>query len=158
MFLSFYLAQKLCFWTGIIFIRVYVSVCVCLSVCVSICISIISKSSWPILMKLGRMMYNDKRQFPFKDEINRSGRTQTSPIFLFIGLSLYNSGNCWPISMRFFPLDCIKQRKLHGRFFYIKNKKGGIFREKRTFCCADVIEVIKNISLRCKKQRTGSLS
>ena len=31
-FFSFYLAQKLCFWTGIIFIRVYVSVCV--SVCV----------------------------------------------------------------------------------------------------------------------------
>ena len=30
---SYYLAQKLCFWTGIIFIGVYVSVCVCLSVC-----------------------------------------------------------------------------------------------------------------------------
>ena len=27
-----YLAQKLCFWTGIIFIRVYVSVCLCVSV------------------------------------------------------------------------------------------------------------------------------
>ena len=27
-----YLAQKLCFWTGIIFTRVYVSVCVCVSV------------------------------------------------------------------------------------------------------------------------------
>ena len=31
-----YLAQKLCFWTGIIFIRVYVSVCVCLCVCKSV--------------------------------------------------------------------------------------------------------------------------
>ena len=29
-----YLAQKLCFWTGIIFIHVYVSVCVGLSVSV----------------------------------------------------------------------------------------------------------------------------
>ena len=27
--MHYYLAQKLCFWTGIIFIRVYVSVCVC---------------------------------------------------------------------------------------------------------------------------------
>ena len=27
-----YLAQTLCFWTGIIFIRVYVSVCVCVRV------------------------------------------------------------------------------------------------------------------------------
>ena len=33
-----------------------VCVCVCVCVCVSIFISIISKSSWPILMKLGRMM------------------------------------------------------------------------------------------------------
>ena len=31
-----YLAQKLCFWTGIIFIRVYVSVCLC--VCLSVCL------------------------------------------------------------------------------------------------------------------------
>ena len=29
----FYLAQKLCFWTGIIFISVYVSVCLCVCVC-----------------------------------------------------------------------------------------------------------------------------
>ena len=32
--LFYYLAQKLCFWTGIIFIGVYVSVCV--SVCLSV--------------------------------------------------------------------------------------------------------------------------
>ena len=32
--LYFYLAQKLCFWTGIIFISVYVSVCLCVCVCV----------------------------------------------------------------------------------------------------------------------------
>ena len=31
---SYYLTQKLCFWTGIIFIGVYVSVCV--SVCLSV--------------------------------------------------------------------------------------------------------------------------
>ena len=31
-----YLAQKLCFQTGIIFIRVYVSVCVCVSVCLCV--------------------------------------------------------------------------------------------------------------------------
>ena len=31
-------------------------------------------------MKLGRMMNNDKRQSPFEDGINRSGRTQTSSI------------------------------------------------------------------------------
>ena len=30
-YIPFYLAQKLCFWTGIIFIRVYVSVCLCVS-------------------------------------------------------------------------------------------------------------------------------
>ena len=30
------MAQKLCFWTGIIFIRVYVSVCECVSVSVFI--------------------------------------------------------------------------------------------------------------------------
>ena len=35
-FVSYYLAQNLWFWTGIIFIRVYVSVCVCLYVCESV--------------------------------------------------------------------------------------------------------------------------
>ena len=30
-----YLAQKLCFWTGIIFIGVYVSVCVSVCLCVA---------------------------------------------------------------------------------------------------------------------------
>ena len=53
---------------------------VCLCVCVWVCWSIISKSSWPILMKLGRMVYNDKIQVPFEDEMNRCGRTHTSPI------------------------------------------------------------------------------
>ena len=32
---NYYLAQKLCFWRGIIFIGVYLSVCLC--VCVSVC-------------------------------------------------------------------------------------------------------------------------
>ena len=31
-----YLAHKLCFWTDIIFIRVYVSVCVCVPVCLCV--------------------------------------------------------------------------------------------------------------------------
>ena len=38
-FQPFYLAQKLCFWTGIIFIGVYVSVCVSVCVCVSVSLS-----------------------------------------------------------------------------------------------------------------------
>ena len=40
-FRDFYLAQKLCFWTGIIFIGVYVAVC--LSVCVCVCVSVTSR-------------------------------------------------------------------------------------------------------------------
>ena len=35
-YIPFYLAQKLCFWTGIIFTRVDVSVCVCRCVCPSL--------------------------------------------------------------------------------------------------------------------------
>ena len=54
------------------------SACMCLCVCLSVFISIISKSSWPILMKLGRMIYNDKRQVPFKDELNRFIRTEVT--------------------------------------------------------------------------------
>ena len=34
----YYLAQKLCFWTGIIFIGVYVSVCVSVCLCVCLCV------------------------------------------------------------------------------------------------------------------------
>ena len=56
-------------------------VCVCVSVCVWVCWSIISKSSWPILMKLGRMMYNENISVPFKDEINWFGRTHTLAIW-----------------------------------------------------------------------------
>ena len=77
----YYLAQNLWFWTGIIFIRVYVSVCV--SVCLWVCSQIISKSSWPILMKLGRIVYNDKRQVPFEDELNRPIRTKVRDHFSF---------------------------------------------------------------------------
>ena len=78
---DYYLAQKLCFWRGIIFIGVYLSVCVCvcLSVCLCVCGTDNSKSSWPILMKLGRMVYNDKSSVPFADEIDHVDRTQTSP-------------------------------------------------------------------------------
>ena len=56
-------------------------VCVCLCVCVWVCWSIISKSSWPILMKLGRMMYKENISVPFKDEINWFGRTHTLAIW-----------------------------------------------------------------------------
>ena len=41
----FYLAQKLCFWTGIIFIGVYVSVCVCVCLSVSLYIDYLKKLS-----------------------------------------------------------------------------------------------------------------
>ena len=54
----------------------YVSVCVSVCVCVSVFISIISKSSYLIWMKFGRMMYNDKRQVPFEDELTRLIRTE----------------------------------------------------------------------------------
>ena len=40
---DYYLAQKLCFWTGIIFIRVYVSVCLCVCVCVNFYIDYLKK-------------------------------------------------------------------------------------------------------------------
>ena len=53
-------------------------VCVCLCVCLWVFISIISKSYWPILMTLGRMMYNDERQVPFEDELNRFIRTEVT--------------------------------------------------------------------------------
>ena len=70
-YLCYYLAKK--FWTGIIS-----SVCMCLCVCLCVFIRFISKSSWPILMKLGRMMYNDKVQVPFEDELNRFIRTEVT--------------------------------------------------------------------------------
>ena len=52
-----------------------------LCACLLVCWSIISKSSWPILMKLGRMMYNENISVPFKDEINWFGRTHTLAIW-----------------------------------------------------------------------------
>ena len=55
------------------------SACICVSVYLCVWLAINSKSSWPILMKFGRMMYYDKRQVPFEDEINRVDRTQTLP-------------------------------------------------------------------------------
>ena len=47
-----YLSQKLCFWTGIIFISVYVSVCV--SVCLSVCVHLPRLSQ----KVLGRFWWN----------------------------------------------------------------------------------------------------
>ena len=40
--------------------------------------SIISKSSQPILMKLGRMINDDKRQVPLEDELNRFITTEVT--------------------------------------------------------------------------------
>ena len=65
-----------------VFVQIlFSSACMCLSVCVWVFTSIISKSYWPILIKLGRMTYNDRIQVPFEDGMNRSGRTHTSPIW-----------------------------------------------------------------------------
>ena len=63
----------------------YVSACVsvCVSVCLSVFISIISKSNAPILMKLGRMIHNDKRQVPFEDGMNRFIRPEVMDHFIF---------------------------------------------------------------------------
>ena len=69
-----YLVQKLCFWTGIIFISVIMSVYLCVYVWVFT--SILSISSWPILIKLGKMIFNDKRHVPFEDELYWLIRTE----------------------------------------------------------------------------------
>ena len=55
-----------------------VCVCPCVCVCDWVFISINSKSSWPILMKLSRMIDNDKRQVPLEDEPNRVIRTEVT--------------------------------------------------------------------------------
>ena len=62
------------------FLMFPLTVCVCLSVCLSVCIQFISKSYWPIMMKLGRMMNSDNISVPFEDEINRLSRTHTAAI------------------------------------------------------------------------------
>ena len=64
--------------------RVCVCLCVCLSVFVCTFTSIISKSSWSILMKLGRMIYNDKRQVPFEDELNWPIKTEVRDHLSFL--------------------------------------------------------------------------
>ena len=86
-----YLVQKLCFRTGIIFIRVNESMCVYMSVCKSF--PQLSQSSWPILMQFGMMIYNNKRQIPFEDEKNRFGGMHTSPIRKFKITISYKSQN-----------------------------------------------------------------
>ena len=63
------------------------SACMCLSVCVSVCLCvcspIISKSYQRILMKFGRMVYNDKISVPFEDEMNRFIRTEVIEKMVF---------------------------------------------------------------------------
>ena len=73
--------------------RVCVCLCVWVSVCLWVCISIISKSSGPILMKLGRMMYNNNISVPFKDEHNRFIRTEVTenPLFYFFLLRPFDN-------------------------------------------------------------------
>ena len=56
---SYYLAQQLCFWTGIIFI----GVCMCFCLCMCLCIDYL----------------NDKSSVPFGKEINRLVEEHTSP-------------------------------------------------------------------------------
>ena len=68
-----------CYVSACMCLFVYVWQCLC--VCRLVCWSIISKSSWPILMKLGRMMYNENISVPLKDEINWFGRTHTLAIW-----------------------------------------------------------------------------
>ena len=71
--------MQFCYVSACMCLFVYVWQCLC--VCRLVCWSIISKSSWPILMKLGRMMYNENISVPFKDEINWFGRTHTLAIW-----------------------------------------------------------------------------
>ena len=55
--------------------------CLCVSVSEWVSESVYrfsQKSSWPIWMTSGRMMYNNKIEVPFKNGINQSGRTHTS--------------------------------------------------------------------------------
>ena len=67
--------------------------CMCLCVCLWTVTSIISNSSWPILMKLGRMIYNDQRQVPFEDEHYRFIRTEVTknPTFYFFLLRPFDN-------------------------------------------------------------------
>ena len=51
----------------------YVSVCVCLNLYIDYL-----KKFLTDLMKLGRMMYNDKVQVSFEDELNRFIRTEVT--------------------------------------------------------------------------------
>ena len=63
------------------------SACMCPCVCVWVFISIILKSSSSISMKLRRMIYNDEKQVPFEDELNRFIRTEvTENPYLFFFL------------------------------------------------------------------------
>ena len=81
--------------------RVCACECVCVLVCVCLYIDYLKKFLTD-LMKLGRMIYNDKKQVPFEDELNRVIRTEvTEPVFilfLIASLSLYFSDVTSPCS------------------------------------------------------------
>ena len=76
-----YLAQSLILDRYYFHPRVFicVSACVCLSVCLEVLITIFSNRQ--VLMKLSRMIYYDKRQVPFKGELNRAIRTEVRDNF-----------------------------------------------------------------------------
>ena len=67
------------------FDRYYFHRRVCVRLCVCLCVygSIISKSYQRILMKFGRMVYNDKISVPFEDEMNRFIRTEVIEKMVF---------------------------------------------------------------------------
>ena len=93
-------AKSLLFWQPDIIITwpknffgrvLFSSACMCLYVC--LCVfgwvftSRFSKSSWPILMKLGWMIYSTNISFPFENETNRSIIPEVRDNFVFIILS-----------------------------------------------------------------------
>ena len=106
--------------------RVCVCLSVCLCVCVSVFISIISKSSWPILMKLGRMIYNDKRQVPFEDELNRFIRTEVTenPYLYFFWLFPFD--DFFRGYFPFFIIREVKCNKLAKKHLRLLNGEGQV--------------------------------
>ena len=71
------------FWTGIIFLHVYVFLCL------TVFISIISKSYDPSSMKFCRMIYYDKKHILLEDGLNQLSKAYTSPIWNFKNVISY---------------------------------------------------------------------
>ena len=107
MYQFYYLAQKLCFWTGIIFIRVDVSVCVCVSVCLSVCLSVSLSLSLPF-SDCGppKVFWRSRPRCPLAREGGRGLGRSVLSFFLFVSasdelsptssLSTHSPHQCWP--------------------------------------------------------------